>query len=429
MTVLVLASTCFGPSLPDFPEDYTHPQDRQTDPRSNWVEYLDAAVLVVAIGLASVAALKWRRRWLLLGLVIFTIGYFGFFRAGCVCPIGSIQNCTETLFNSAYTLPIFVGIFFIVPLITTLLFGRTFCAAVCPLGAVQDVVGRKPVRIPMWLEHSLGLIAWVYLGAAVLLAALGAGYVICRYDPFIGIFRLGMTVPMLVVTGSILVIGVFIARPYCRFLCPLGAIFRIVSPFAWKHAKITPAECIQCRLCEDSCPYNAIRPPTEKLSAKQRGQNRKTLVTVLALTPLIIGAGIALGYVVSGPLAQTHPRIRLARQVSDEERFLYNEATKMVDDRDQTDATRAFRRTPESTLELLNSAVALQHKFDTGAMLLGAFIGLVVSMKLISLNLVRQRPDWEPDPARCYSCGRCFKYCPIEKRRRGELPESEEQEQ
>jgi ferredoxin len=423
LTLLWLASTCYAPSLPDFPDDYVHPQDPQSQPRADWLEYTDVAVLVLGIAAASWAALKFRKRWLMLVLLVFTIGYFGFFREGCVCPIGAVQNCTEALFESSYTLPIFIGLFFLIPILFTLLFGRTFCAAICPLGAVQDVTGFKPMRIPMWLEHSLGLLAWVYLGTAVLLAALGAGYVICRYDPFVGIFRLGMSTPMLIVLGSILVIGVFVARPYCRFLCPLGAIFRIVSPFAWKHAKITPDECIKCRLCEDSCPYNAIRPPTEKLSVKQRLQNRRTLVRLLALFPLIIAAGVAIGRAASGPLANTHPRIRLARKVSYEQRYKYNPATKMVEK--PSDETEVFYRSDEEPKELLRSAADLQERFDRAAMLLGGFIGLVVCLKLIGLNLSRTREDWEPDQARCFSCGRCFSYCPIEKRRRGELPDQE----
>jgi ferredoxin len=203
----------------------------------------------------------------------------------------------------------------------------------------------------------------------------------------------------------------------------LGAIFRIVSPFAWRHAKITPDECIKCRLCQDACPYNAIRPPTEKLSAKQRRQNRRVLVRLLLLSPLIIAAGVAVGRLVSGPLANTHPRIRLARMVADEQTHHYDPLTKMVNS--QSDETRAFYTTPETPLELYRSTLALQKKFDKGAMILGGFVGLVICLKLISLNLSRTREDWEPDQARCYSCARCFSYCPIEKRRRGELPDQE----
>ncbi|NIL97025.1 MAG: 4Fe-4S binding protein, partial [Planctomycetales bacterium] len=61
--------------------------------------------------------------------------------------------------------------FFLLPLVFTLFFGRTFCAAVCPLGAVQELVSVRHVRVPRWLDQSLGMLAYIYLGAAVILAA------------------------------------------------------------------------------------------------------------------------------------------------------------------------------------------------------------------------------------------------------------------
>ncbi len=68
--------------------------------------------------------------------------------------------------------------------------GRSFCASVCPLGAVQELVAVRPVQVPTWIDHALGLLAYVYLGAAVLFAATGTAWIICRYDPFVGLFRL-----------------------------------------------------------------------------------------------------------------------------------------------------------------------------------------------------------------------------------------------
>ena len=106
--------------------------------------------------------------------------------------------------------------FFALPLVFTLLFGRTFCAAVCPLGAVQELVAVRPLKVPLWLDHALGLLAYVYLGAAVLFAATDTAFVICRYDPFVAMFRLSGDVNMLVLGGCFLAVGMLVGRPYCR---------------------------------------------------------------------------------------------------------------------------------------------------------------------------------------------------------------------
>ena len=49
----------------------------------------------------------------------------------------------------------------------------------------------------------------------------------------------------------------------------------------------------------------------------------------------------------------------------------------------------------------------------------GAWIGLVIGVKLIHLSIRRRRTEYEPDRANCVSCGRCFWYCPNEQVRLG----------
>jgi len=108
------------------------------------------------------------------------------------------------LFNPAYVIPVSVIVFFVVPLVFALFYGRTFCAAVCPLGAIQDAFILKPTSVPEWLASLLGVFPYVYLGLAVLFAATGAGFIICQYDPFIGFFRFGADFNMVIFGFSML---------------------------------------------------------------------------------------------------------------------------------------------------------------------------------------------------------------------------------
>lgn len=247
---------------PDFPEGYNLPETTYPAARAQWREVMDVAVLAAALGVAALLALKVRSRrgiWL---LSAFSLAYFGFYRKGCVCPIGAIQNVTLGLFDRGYALPATAVLIFVLPLLFALVFGRVFCAGVCPLGALQDLVLVRPVRVPTWLEKALGVVPIAYLGLAVLFAANDALFVICRYDPFVAFFRLSGTTAMLLFGGAVLIIAMFVGRPYCRFLCPYRVLLGVASRFAWRHATITPDECIVCSLCEESCPFGAIRRPT-----------------------------------------------------------------------------------------------------------------------------------------------------------------------
>ncbi|MCD6392613.1 MAG: 4Fe-4S binding protein, partial [Planctomycetes bacterium] len=140
---------------PDFETGYEFPETTTPPPRSDFREYADVVVLLAALALATWLTYTKRSRRGLFVLMIFSALYFGFYRKGCICSIGAIQNVVLTIFDSSYAIPPTAIAFFLLPLIFALFVGRVFCAAVCPLGALQDVVLLKPISVPRWLESTL----------------------------------------------------------------------------------------------------------------------------------------------------------------------------------------------------------------------------------------------------------------------------------
>jgi NosR/NirI family nitrous oxide reductase transcriptional regulator len=395
---------------PDFQSGYNRPELLTPPPRAQALEYLDMAVLAAALVLATYFAHRLRSRRKLFVLMAFSLAYFGFFRKGCVCSIGAIQNVTLALFDSSYIIPVSVIIFFLLPLLFTLFFGRTFCAAVCPLGALQDVFVFKPIKVPGWLAQALGLLPLLYLGLAVLFAANGAGFIICRYDPFIGFFRFGASFNMVLFGAFMLLLGTVIARPYCRFLCPYGVILNWISRISRRHVKITPTECSNCRLCEDSCPFGAIKPQSDSGPRSSRGREVRQAALILVLLPFVV---VASGWVASRlyiPLSKAHHTVALAEEI-----YLENSGGRM----EMTDSTRAFRATGKPTELLYEEAREVQRRFKTGGWYLGGFIGLVIMLKILAYSIRRRQPEYDVDTGTCLSCARCFSYCPYEKVRLG----------
>lgn len=251
-----------APKQQDIGKSYQVPPVQRIPPRSIWIYGLDVTLLAVGLVVAALIAHRWRHRWMAVAMSIFSIAYFGFYRQGCVCPVGSVQNVTASFVDSSLAVPLVVLLFFLLPLIAALLVGRVFCGGLCPLGAIQDIVVLKPVQLPPAVDRWGGKFKYVYLALAIWFAAQPAAsrdFVICRFDPFIGFFRLNGTAWLLSIGGALLLIGTVVGRPYCRFLCPYGGLLAIVSRFSFWPVQITPDEELDCGLCAESCPFGAVK--------------------------------------------------------------------------------------------------------------------------------------------------------------------------
>ncbi len=399
---------------PDFESGHQLPQTTYPPARKGVYEYVDTAVLLAALMLSSYLVLRKRNRRAIFALMLFSLLYFGFWRKGCICPIGAGQNIVLSVFDGGYAVPFAAVLFFLLPLVFTLFFGRTFCAAVCPLGAIQDLVVLKPTAMPLWLESALRLLAYLYLGAAVLLAATGSAFIICRYDPFVSFFRVGGNLNVLIIGACLLVIGVFVGRPYCRFLCPYGVILRQLSRVSKWRVTITPDDCINCRLCEDSCPFGAIKEATAEWPKRDYSKSKTRLAALIILLPILALIGALVTRATSEWMSRVDATIRLA------DRIYLEESGKV---KDTTDASLAFRGSGKQIDELYTDASNIQSKIGLGNLILGAFIGLLIGLKLIKHSIRWHRADYEADRASCLACGRCFEYCPREQVRLKKMEE------
>ena len=206
--------------------------------------------------------------------------------------------------------------------------------------------------------------------------------------------------------GLMLLLGVFVGRPYCRFLCPYGVLLGWMSKFSKYHFDIPPSPCVACRLCEDSCPYNAIDMPTPEHLVEKPEVGKKRLRLILMLSPLIITAGAGVGYLMHEPLSQLHPTVVLSERVAAEDLGLVE---------GEILESETFRSSDQTTVSLHADALRIRDSFKTGGAWLGAFIALIVCLKLVGLSVVKKRTIFTPHKESCYSCGRCYPYCPVEK--------------
>jgi NAD-dependent dihydropyrimidine dehydrogenase PreA subunit len=209
----------------------------------------------------------------------------------------------------------------------------------------------------------------------------------------------------MIIFGALLLLsGVFVNRPYCRFLCPYGVLLNVFSRFAGKHLTITPAECTNCRLCEEVCPYNAIIPSNLEERPEELEKSRKHFIQYLVLVPVFAIAGALLLYNLAPVLSGVNSNVRLAREIRAEKKSGIESTLKDV---------IAYKESGKTESELFNEEALIIGRFRNDSPWAGAFLGISLGIGLISFTIKSRRTEYKPHQGKCYSCGRCFKYCPI----------------
>ncbi|MDF7824219.1 4Fe-4S binding protein [Pontiellaceae bacterium B12227] len=266
------------PELADYKEAYV-PQEFHHEVFS-W-EVVDLVVLAALLIAASLLSVRHHDKKKITALSIIGLLYFGLFRGGCICPVGATAN-----FFMGLAAPELIGktvaILFMLPLITAFFFGRVFCTSACPLGAIQHLLARKNgIQLPNRLNQILGLIPIVLLIATAWGALRSGIFLACKLDVYKPIFFTGhawvgqladlmngtLTEPGLLLVGdltvwltlsAVLLLGIFIPRPFCRFVCPYGPLLGLFSRLGLRKRKIDPESCFTCVMCTKTCPTQAI---------------------------------------------------------------------------------------------------------------------------------------------------------------------------
>ncbi len=391
---------------PDFESGYQYPEVSYAIPHEHLWNVVDVVLLLVLLGVVAWAVYKNRTRVPIIITSVISIAYFGFFRGGCVCSIGSIQNVALAMVDENYHLPWVVLLFFLIPIIFAFFFGRVFCAGVCPFGALQELVNVKSFRISKPIAKTLSVIPWIYLCFALLFAFTHSRFIICQFDPFIGIFRLGGDTGLIFFGVALLLMSVFTGRPFCRFLCPYGALLSLFSSVSIRKPQITQNQCVNCQLCHQSCPVDAVLPPYQNKVEEERTKSVWRVLRYVVVVPCLMLLGVFLMRLSAPRLSVANKDVRLYQLVMQQE---------SNPDQPMPAEVEAFYAQGRTIEELTATNEKIQKDFLFYGSIAGAVIGWVIGVNLIRLTLRRTRKEYSIDARHCVACGKCFSYCPSTK--------------
>ncbi len=188
------------------------------------------------------------------------------------CPIGSLQSSIGTVKNkvSLYV----VGFLILVGA----LFGRFICGWACPFGLVQELLHKIPspklrnkraFGVLKYGKYAMLIVFVLLLPALFLLQNSVTIPAFCKYICPAGTLEAG--VPLVALNQSLrqtvgllfswkmllliamIVSAVFIYRPFCRFICPLGAIYAQFNRISVFGLKLDSSKCTRCGVCAGAC--------------------------------------------------------------------------------------------------------------------------------------------------------------------------------
>jgi NosR/NirI family nitrous oxide reductase transcriptional regulator len=178
----------------------------------------------------------------------------------------------------------------------------------------------------------------------------------------------------------------------------------LFSRFSVKHLTISPAECRNCRLCESGCPYDAILQADFTAEKEEPQKKWKGSLIYFLMIPVLAAAFAVIMYNLAPSLAVVNNNVRLAREI----RIEKEKGIKAV-----SKAAVAYFESGKTENELYEEEQFIIKRFRKGAPWVGVFLGLSLGIGLFRSTIRNTRTEYKPDRGRCYSCGKCFTFCPV----------------
>lgn len=179
------------------------------------------------------------------------------------CPIGTLQH-----YSIIRAVPVYFIGFFVLFCVAV---GRMACGTFCPFGLLQDLLHKVPssrLRIPPWMTYIryavlLGLVLIIpfftfapWFSKLCPVGTLIAGIPWVAMNPEIRLMVGELFFVKLAILLLVVVLSILSKRPFCRVICPLGAIFSLFNRISILRLSWDEESCTHCDKCTRICPMD-----------------------------------------------------------------------------------------------------------------------------------------------------------------------------
>ena len=204
---------------------------------------------------------KKRKITLFISLII-----FGVILGSDPGPMGTVKDAIHLLGTTGVIFPPRI-IALVVFLLMVFIANKFICAWGCQAGTLQDLVFRlnrtgkmegvigRQVKVPFFISNSIRII---FLAVFTVVAFTLGTDIIAPIDPFKIYSPLHLGIIGIVFTGLVLILGLFVYRPWCHFFCPFGLAGWLVEKISRIKISVNYDTCIACGKCESACPSTVM---------------------------------------------------------------------------------------------------------------------------------------------------------------------------
>ncbi|QEN05083.1 4Fe-4S binding protein [Thiospirochaeta perfilievii] len=187
-----------------------------------------------------------------------------------VCPFGGVVSIYEYFVSGSYVKKVHESSFILMFIVfgLAIVLGPVFCGWICPFGTFQEWVskiGRKVFKkrfntfIPYKVDKYLRFIRYFILILVLVKTAQSVELLFANIDPYYALFNIWsdeVAITAYIALLVVVILSLFVERPFCKYACPYGALLGITNLFRPAKIKREASTCISCSVCDKKCPMN-----------------------------------------------------------------------------------------------------------------------------------------------------------------------------